>query len=373
MFKNYFRIERKQKLLIIELEKFLIKKNEYYKNKFEALSQLLILKPFYKKFCIIRNYKQKERDIGNNINLTNVVTRLNLSHTNLKLSLYNNISQSESAQYNNINTTYPFKIDKSRKLLTILDQGEESKIKMDYICSLFDNPYEEVNYCMESQFINDELVQMLMSYLIKMNSLNDERDFIILYLSDQLELEKADGKINLLFNKNLMIIVHDIINKISHYNDYTIFMKIGTKEEFYELLKESNFGDTKKFNFNNKEIDKNLISVFNSVDESEIKVTCIYFCIKNKKNNSKMKIFYFDYKSKLLVENLLTKFNEINISKRKKERSSKKSKKGLQDVYQILNEMEFTTSFFFSSIVDMPVDEFNSKNLSNIKELLLSI
>jgi hypothetical protein len=287
--------------------------------------------------------------------------------------LNNNIFQSESERFININNCYPFKIDKSRKLLTILDQGEESKIKIDYICSLFDNPYEEVNYCIESQFINDELVQMLMSYLIKMNSLNDERDFIVLYLSEQLQLEKVDEKINLHFNKNLMSILQDIINKISHYNDYSMFMKIGTKEEFYELIKESNFGDSKKFNFNYKEIEKNLISVFNSLNESEKKLTCIYFCIKNKKNNSKMKFFYFDYKSKLLVENILTKFNEINISKRKKEKSSKKSKKSLQDIYHILNEMEFTTSFFFSSILDIPVDEFNSKNLSSIKDLLLSI
>jgi hypothetical protein len=369
----YFRVERKQKLLNVELEKFLIKKDEYYKNKVDAISQLLILKPFYKKFCVIRNYKQKEKELGNQTNSTNQITRLNLCHVSNNFSTNNSIFQSARKQINNINNSYPFKIDKSRKLLSISDQGEESKIKLDYICSLFDNEYEEVNYCKETQFINDELVQMLMSYLIKMNSLNDERDFIVLYLSEQLQLEKTDEKINLLFNKNLLLIVQDLIHKISHYNDYSILMKIGTTEEFYDLVKESNFGDTKKFNFNYKEIEKNLIPIFNAINESEGKITCIYFCIKNKKNNSKIKIFNFDYKSKYLVENILTKFNEINISKRKKERSSKKSKKGLKDVYQILDEMEFTTSFFFSSIVDLPVEEFNSKNLCNIKELLLSV
>jgi hypothetical protein len=69
------------------------------------------------------------------------------------------------------------------------------------------------------------------------------------------------------------------------------------------------------------------------------------------------------------------KFNEINISKRKKERSSKKGKKILKDVLQILDEMEFTTSFFFSTIVDLPVEEFtqNQKNINSLKEFLLSV
>ena len=45
-----------------ELDKVVRKKQENYKNKIDALHQILVLKPFYKKFCIIR------RDEANLIN-----------------------------------------------------------------------------------------------------------------------------------------------------------------------------------------------------------------------------------------------------------------------------------------------------------------
>lgn len=327
-----FRIERKQRLVNGDLEKMIAKKDEYYKNKLEAMSQILILKPFYKKFCVIRNYQP----------FTN---------------------------YSGI-----LKVHKNRKQLNLVNHNTDDTIlKFDYICSLFDNIYEEVNYCKEASYLNEEMINFLMSYLIKMNQVNDERNFLVLYLTHTFHVNMNDENTvtSFKFCNNIIPILQELINRISHFNEYTFQVKVITGDEFVNVSKEINFNYNFKFYINPLEIEKSVFDFYDKVlRESGKNIIGMSFIIKNQKNNSKFRLLNLSYNQSNIATNLISKLNEINVSKKKREKSSKK-KKTSKDIHFILDEIQFIDNFFFATILDFPVEELN-ENQHNLKEVLLN-
>ena len=224
------------------------------------MSQILVLKPFYKKFCVIRN----------------VVNPSSMEKNNKTSNDYSRIT----------NTNQSIKIHKNRKILQLLN--EEVDIKFDYITTLLDNPYEEIKYTQENNFLNDELVSIFLSYLIKMSQFNDERNFVVLYLSDKLNSDS-----------NLFTILQEIGDKISHYNDYSFSMKIAHNKEFKDVYKEINFNHDNKLYLNLKEVEK---ACKNLKEDEEV---IFYFSIQNRHNNSTLKIINVSFENLNVVTQLL--------------------------------------------------------------------
>lgn len=302
-------------MMNLELEKVLSKKEENYKIKIEEISQQLTFKPFYKKFAFIRNYTPDLKNI---------------------------------------------KIDKSRKFIQFLP--DELKFKFDYISSLIDNPYEEAKYTNETTYLKEEFIFILSSYLIKMNQVNDTKDYNILYLTETLILDQTH------FNTNLFSVIQEIINKIQVFGDYSITLKLGINEEIVELMKETNINSNSsvKFTLNLHEIQK----LYKNVVLDEKQPDTIIISIKNNKNNSHMRIINLDFNNVECIGALLGKFNEINVlTKKKRVGSSKKLKKNCKNIFYLLDEMEFTSGFFFSSILDINAEMLIE---SKVKDLLMN-
>jgi hypothetical protein len=339
LFLNKYRIERRTKLVTLDVEKLILKKEEYYKGKIETINHILILKPFYKKFCVIRS-----------------------NESEIAITTENDISLTSQNPKN-------FLIQKNRKILSISEI--ESLFKFDYIISLIDNPYEEIKYVKETTYINDELISIFMSYLIQMNSCNDERNFVGLYLTNF-------NNNNSQLNNNITSIVQSLVNKISHFNDYTFTIKGISKSNIFNITKETIFSENLS---SSSSINSKMSLVFKEANEliikavgSEDEVIGYVFCIRNVKNESKMKIFNLSFKDQNLVSSVISKFNDINVSKKKREKSSKK-KRGNKEFQYIFDEMNISFGFYFATIVDVNCRDFSefSKKDSNFKDILINI
>lgn len=315
----------------------------------EALSQIVVLKPFYKKFCLIRNV----RDFYSN-----------------KVNCYD-------VYENN------FKIDKLRKNIHLMHKDDETKIKFDYISSLLDNQLEENKLCNENELINNEFSLILLSYATKINSFNDERDFLILFLNESIFVGiNSSENLSPCVSKNLLEILIKIISQITEYSEYTLSIKVGLPGGSYYIMKEKHLSihnnityqelesvfSMMKHNIINLSSDPNLI---NQVEDLENDVIYCCFEMKNLKNKSKIKLFNLSYAKIDMVGNLLSKLSEVNISKKRKDKSSKRGKNKNRDVHDILEEMDFNSNFFYVSVLDFEMQDFYKNKY--IREILIHL
>ncbi len=280
--------------------------------------------------------------------------------------------------------TAKIKIDKSRKTLQIIQNEDETKIKFDYISSLLDNTLEEEHVCKETELINKELNLIFLSYSTKMNSFNDERNFFVFYLSknifeyetDNTEIFKAS------FCKNFLKSVHEVLKQMTQFNEFSLSVKLGFLDETHFLVKEKVFNDLNVFSYSFDEVNENLTDLINNLLKGDsrgnnffkdISKSVIYssFLIKNLRNKSIIKILNFSYLKGDIIGMILTKLSEINIAKKRKEKSSKKTKLKHKDIYDLLDEIEFNSNFFYSTILDFHIKDFNKSE--DIKEILIHL
>jgi hypothetical protein len=271
-----------------------------------------VLKPFYKKYLILRSDNQANNDL--------------------------------------------VKVCKNRRTLTIDNKMMDSNsiINFSYISSYVDNTLDEPLYYKEQEFLNNEFSHFLLSYLFHVNSIMDQRDIVSLYISTE---EK------LYLENNFFNVINDVCKKICHFNEYSAELKIVLKNK---IIKHSEFQITTKDERNwFSSITLQDSNVVNYSDE----MIGILFILKNVKNNSNMKILNLGWKNTSLAFNILTKFNEVNNGKKRKDKSSKK-KKTIKENTFIFDELEIQECTYFTTIMDI-----YTKDLSNqeIKELLFNI
>jgi hypothetical protein len=327
----------------VDLEKSLAKKEEYYKNKMDCLSQILVLKPFHKKFLVLREVPESSSKDKLKKNLTsNNTSNYSTNDTN-------------ETQLQNKNSLQTIKIQKNRKILHMIN--EDIQFKFDYVLSLIDNPYEEINYTKEGPYLNEELLSIFMSYLIRMNQINDERDFIVLHISDKMKILPAD----------IFPLIQELANRISHYNDYTFSLKIAVCKEFKDVTKEIIFNHNNKLVLNMNNIEKSVKNLITNEDDE----TVLYINIQNRQNKSKLKIFCIPYHNVNIATQLLSYMNDYN-SKKKRERSSKKRKTG-KELFYILEQMEIYNGFFYMTIIDCSYSKLFPIVDENLKEILLNL
>ncbi len=190
-----------------------------------------------------------------------------------------------------------------------------------------------------------------------MNQIRDERDFIVLHITDNLKINAS----------NFFPLLQDLANRISHYNDYVFSLKIAVNKEFKDVTKEISFNHNNKLNMNLNEIEKIFKSLINNEDDE----TIFYFNIQNKQNKSKLKIFSLSCDNIHVTTQLLSYVNDYN-SKKKRERSSKKRKTG-KELFYILEQMELYNGFFYMTLIDCSYNKFFPKVEENIKEVLLNL
>ena len=70
-----------------------------------------------------------------------------------------------------------------------------------------------------------------------------------------------------------------------------------------------------------------------------------YFCIKNIRNNSRIKIFNIDYYYTQVIGCILSKFNEMDITKMKRDKF--KSRKNTNEHSFILKEIEMSNMNYY--------------------------
>jgi hypothetical protein len=280
--------------------------------------------------------------------------------------------------------TDKIKIDKSRKSLQIIQNEDETKIKFDYISSLLDNSLEEERVCKETELINKELNLIFLSYSTKMNSFNDERNFFVFYLSKNIFEYDTDSSENFKasFCKNFLKSIHEVLKQMTQFNEFSLSVKLGFLDETHFLVKEKVFNDLNVFSFFLDEINENLTNIIKSLLKGDsrrnnlfkdISKSVMYssFLIKNLRNKSIIKILNFSYLKGDIIGMILTKLSEINIAKKRKEKSSKKTQQKHKDIYDFLDEIEFNSNFFYSTILDFHIDDYYKSE--DIKEILIHL
>lgn len=326
----YFRIERRLRLQYIEFDKLNTQKEEYFKNKLDTISQIIVLKPFYKKFFILRNIQNKE--IEKNDLLKNI--QINKNRKNI---IYSN------------------------------EKNEDLTLEFNYAISLHNNCFEEIKYAKEDSILNNELLSMFMSYMIQMTSANDERNLVSLYLSQNLNMDYP----NLNFNCNMLNSLIEVAKHISHFNEILFNFKLIFRENILDILsKDYVFKDcsSNKQNFS-LILFQDLILKNETAIANKDNLIGVEFILTNTKNNSKMKIFYLNIQETTIINSLLTNFNNFN-TKKKREKSSK-NKKSNKDVQFILDEMNVIEAFYFITLLDLNCDE--NINLKNLRELMINL
>jgi hypothetical protein len=297
--------ERSLKISKVELNNLIEKKRENNKAKMELLSQMLVFKPYYKKFLIFR----------------------------------------QSTSPNN-----QFKISKYRKNLTVSVEGIESSFKFDYIYSLIDNPYEEIKYCNDMIYLNNEMISVFNNYTIQSNSSSDRQDLLALYISNPIKV--VDEIVT--FNTSIIDILDEVYKRLDNINDYHITVKLITSESFYEFLTITN---------------ENFKNIFEKAIQDNLcmfkEVIGFFFIIKNNTTGCQIKVIYMSYEDCTRLPQLLMKFNEINSTKKKRLNSTKK-KRTAKDIGYILDESEFIETYYFASFIDIGQDDLSAENLKDL-------
>ena len=192
--------------------------------------------------------------------------------------------------------------------------------------------------------------------------MKEDHDFICLYISDKIYFNNS----SLLFNHNIIHCLNDLIKKISHFNEFSFEIKIIIKNEFIDIIKEIKCGEKSFWNINIKDLETIILNSIHSNDD----IIGIYFSIKNLNSNVHMKVIYLSSDYNNIIINLLSKFNEININKKRGDKSSKR-KKGIKDITYILEQIKFVNGYYLASVIDIDEKEFAFSN-STIKEIILN-
>jgi hypothetical protein len=287
------------------------KQQDGYRVKMEILANMLVLKPYFKKFLILRKAEDKS------------------------LQSY-------------------FKVPKTKKNLIITNEGIETNIKFDHISSLVDNPYEEVNYLSEKDHLNQETASILNNYILKVNAVSEGRDLLILYISKPITVVNN----SLSYNTNLIEVLNEVYKRIDNVIEYQITIKLITADSFLDLLTLTQ-GDLKA------QIENTFQENLKLFEDA----FGLYFTIKNKNNNSQAKIIYISYEDTVRLPQLLMKLCEINMTKKKKQLSTKK-KKIARDIGYILDESEFVDTYYFAAFIDIEQDGLS---IETLKDLLYSM
>jgi hypothetical protein len=278
----------------------------------DILGNMLVLKPYFKKFLLLRKHKHPYSG---------------------------------------------FKVSRNRKNLTCKVDSTENCFKFDYISSLLDNPYEEVNVVNENELLNSEAACIVNNYIHKINEKGaDGRDLLVLYISKEL---RSSDNTTLSFNTNIMHILNDVYKHLDS-PEYQITAKLMTNDCFYDLppVTESNFIE---------ELEKSMILA--KGDDAK-NIIGLYFVLSNiKQSHNQVKLLYMSVNDCVRLPQILMKFNEINSTKKKKLQSSKK-KKSSKDIGYILDETGFISTYYFATFIDIELDDINMESL---KELLYSI
>jgi hypothetical protein len=269
------------------------KKNELHKRSNELITNTILLKPFYKKYIILRQ--------------------------------------------NELINHY-FKISKNRKSFNNKADGIESSLKFDYIISTVDNPFELKN-TKEDNYIYQEVITIMQTYLTKVMDMNEGKNILMMYLSKYISLN----------NNVLIAIINDLLHRVSHF-EFQLDLKLIYCDKFLEIATGVN-------------------NIRDIVIINEEEIVGFLFKITNKVNKTEINILQLSYDDQIRFQAIATKFNEINMTKKKRNLSSKK-KKGGKDITYILDEIAFEDLYYFSTFLDISNDE---NSIESVKEVLFNI
>lgn len=300
--------EKKKIELHLEVNRLQEKKNNHNQARLETLSHILTLKPYYKKFLIYRTCPS--------------------INSNIKQSTCNNMSGNMD---NNANTHNHYTIiHKNRKTLLL---NESTQYKFDYIISSISNPYEE-NSINETHYINNELVNMLMSYISQFNQGNEHKNCFVLYIS---HISYR------MFNETIMTLINNVLGQCS---EYFLTIRLQLKDAMITLNKDIEL---------EKQIDK--VKEFPSAFIYELKdennVSKIWFCNAEFEN--------------MEIGSILFKLNEQNQTK-----IQKKKVKNNNILYKetnaniLLKEINEFNSFYSLGVIDISEDEINQPYVHSV-------
>jgi len=253
------------------------------------------------------------------------------------------------------------KLSDYRKALSIRENGNNTEtisIKFDYIISLLDNKYEELKFTNEDKFCKDELTNIFLTYINRITSLEKPQDMFILYLNKSTNLEIERPK----YIEQLEDIFNIIGEKEAWF--YSIKMLFGFKtgsQTTHEILKDTEISNKKD----------NFISLKN-VDYT--KSLGLLLTLTNVRTKSKMKFLNINYTQSNVnyINYILTKLNDVNIPKKKKDKSTAKKKKVNAEMKQLLEEISFDSNLYYTTFVDINVGDNDFEN-EEFKEIIFNL
>ena len=366
-------------------------KVEFENNKIrkEINQNIMVLKPFFRKICIIRGYENK-----NNYEISNETNFINILENKKNFDLILPTNEYDSKQNNEI-------------------ELKEFNLKFDNIISLHSNRCLDVDFIckenIENIFLNQEILNLINGYWGKLvnYSTSDHKNYLGIYLSDPIEYSTK-----ICMNKNLIIILENFIKNNLFSTNIDVFVSLITKDSFIPYIQVKNINknsETKSFlnilefcgkeNLNNFENENYIFDEMNYNYSTKFKeyvekfyffnkenknlkneknnINGIYFKIILKKNKSEIKFLYLNINKSKMINNIINKINgnSASIKKLKKDKTSKnlelKNQKDLISYDYIYDEIDFNENKFFSCFLDLKIiinnsyyksDKFNTTN-----------
>jgi hypothetical protein len=231
-----------------------------------------------------------------------------------------------------------FKISKNRKNISYKSDVNETSFRFDYVISTHDNIYE-INSVNEDKYIYEEVIAMMQTYLTRAMDMNEGKNILMMYLSKYISLS----------NNNLIALLNDLLQRVSHF-EFQLVIKLVQCDKFIDF-------------------DNGVNNICDIAVRDKDEVVGFLFKITSKVNKTQINILELSYDDQIRVQALASKFNEINMTKKKRNHSSKK-KKGGRDITYILDEIEFEDLYFFSTFLDICNNE---SSIENVKEVLFNI
>ncbi len=256
---------------------------------------------------------------------------------------------------------YKFKIcKKSRRTFTIMNTNNiELKVNFDYIFSSFDSLYDYLDPLIEDEKINCDLLKIFANYIGD----SPQHNMLFLYLTQLKE--------KVIFDSKIVTILTNLITQYS--NDYLYSIKLIARDELIELVSDEVYIEENNFfkNSRKKNFKKELkLGIFFINLEIILGFTFTMISVKNK---SKITFIVTDYNNYSLINLILGKFNEENNPQTKRKRDKSYTKKKIKKDYQFyFEEIKQDNTLYYCSLVEIDAEKVNLQDES-LNDIFLSL
>jgi len=244
--------------------------HKFFEELTDIRKNITILKPFFKKFIVLRGLDKRKYSNSKEFNNT---IKINEDEFSLKIIIPKSTSIELNSNNTNINSDNNLKnLNLVHETIKVKDALYENHlIFFDEIFTLYDNKLFLIDNILQNNaqdaFLNRDISSIFSAYFNKTCNYSDKdkKDYFCLYVSDQIKLipneKNSKEKNNIInkaakqiisFNKNFIVSLERIINQFLTISAFDISCSFITKDDLilFSSSKNTEIKDLKKFDFN---------------------------------------------------------------------------------------------------------------------------